>query len=623
VAEEKVKLTFEADIAQFKKSVQQIPGVTEQQVDKMVQNYKSGLKKIDKSAGETTKSVKKLADGLGFGDKASKISNLAEGIGAIGPAGLAGAAGVAAIGVSLGGIYLAGKAVVDLAGWISDATAKTEQLARPLALIAGMEIISAESIAAAAEYQAQLSTLDTVSSGFAQVLVDEMSPAMSNAAAIATGASIEMLQLAKATQTTADAFTEAYPVISDMLSELASTVAIGGTGQAMIGLANDLGVATGAWAHFAEVGHGATKALADDKIALDDWKAAKARNDKADDALLAKTKAINEEIGRKQVAALKAAESEWDRHVESINKMIDSGYEQRTIAETQAVYDLADAEIARTKAINDMFDAGMAAASQEKFEADKAASDNSIALAQEGHDIIAGLEQEAFDTAMAFGTQLADQAQQHHENEIARLNESIARRTENLNQAIKDGNTERAAKIRGNIAADKAEADGQRKAAKRAYAVSKSIAIMGIAISTAQATMALLASPAIAPAGPGAPALAAGLAIGTGVLQAAAVAASPAPKFHAGRAPDEQSATLTRSEAVLNPRAVANVGGAQGVNALNAGASPGGGSSPVYLAIDGRQADLLVSTGLRSGKSTALALQTRRDALGAGHYGRR
>ena len=92
MAEEKVKLSFEADIANFKKTVQQIPGITDAEVKKMTANYTKGVKKIEKATDDGAKGAKKLAAALGFGDKSEKISNLAESIGLIGPAGLAGAA---------------------------------------------------------------------------------------------------------------------------------------------------------------------------------------------------------------------------------------------------------------------------------------------------------------------------------------------------------------------------------------------------------------------------------------------------------------------------------------------------------------------------------------------------
>lgn len=620
MAEESVKLKFEADIADFKKKVAEMPEVTKSEAAKMVKAYSAGLKKINKANEDSLKKseqgVQKLMKAMGFGEKVEKLTNLSEGLKMIGPAGLAGAAGMAAMAVSVGSVVAVGAGVVKFAGWISDATAESEKLARPLALIAGMEVISSGSIAAAAEYRLQIATLGTVSSGFAQVLVDEMSPAMSNTAAIATGAAVEMLQLAKATQTAADAFLAADPVAAGLLEKLVG-MAFGGTAPAMLGLANDIGIATGAWDHFAEVGRGATEAITDDAAAIAAWEESKKRHDAADDKLLEKTKQVNEEIGRKQVAALKASEAEWDRHVDAINKMIDTGYADRVREETQAVYDAMDAEIARTKAINDMIDAGMAAASEERFQAEQKAQDDINQLAVDGAALRTQLNSQLLNEAMALGSQLADQAQQHHEDEIAHLDAQIAKRQDRLKAAIANGNTERADEIRRNIATDKAKRDLEIKQAKRAHAASKAIAIMGIAVSTAQATMALLASPAIAIAAYGAPAIAAGIAVGTGALQAAAVAAAPAPKFHTGRAaPDEKTATVLDSESVLTGRATQALGGAKGVNALNAGAKPGG-SVTVMLAIGKRQAEQIVQDG-----AGALSM-TKADPLGAGRYGGR
>jgi hypothetical protein len=621
VAEEKVKLTFEADVASFKKTVQQIPGITQKEVDKMVNNYTKGLKKIDTSTVNTAKGAKKLADALGFGDKAGKIENLADSIGLIGPAGIAGAAGLAAVAVSVGGVLAVAAGVKAFAEYVSAATAETEKLARPLALISGMEIISAGSIAAAAEYQLQLSTLDTVSSGFAQVLVDEMSPAMSNAAAIATGASIEMLQLAKSTQTATDAFTAAYPVVSDMLAELASTVAIGGTGQAMIGLANDLGVATGAWEHFAEVGHGATKAIVDDKIALDDWEAAKKRNDKADDALLEKTKRVNEAIGREQVAALKAVEAEWGRHVDAINKMIDAGYADRVRDETADWYARLDAVDAATKKTADMWSELDTLIDREDTLTTSTDRVNDALGAQA--QLTGGQLVDAFGGALDVVSTLTDAVdtlaaaeQARHEQAIEGLRDERAGMIEKYKAAGTLYTADAQAAIKGQTDKIKAE----RKAAKQAYAAQKAMAITGIAISSAQAAIAMLANPAIALIPPPGNVLAAaGIAAAAGLAQTAAVLATPAPKFHGGRAaPDETPATLTKTESVLTGRGTAAVGGAAGVNALNSGQTMGG-PVTVYLGIGQRQAEQIVQDGLNT---SALTMRIAKpDPLGAGRYG--
>jgi hypothetical protein len=601
VAEQKVKLTFEADIAQFKKSVQQIPGVTEQQVDKMVQNYKSGLMKIDKSAGETTKSIKKLADGLGFGDKASKVSNLAESVGGLGIA----AAGTA---VLVGG----------LAYKFGDVMMRVDDLAPKLALLAGMEIVSASSIQSSRVAEQQIGNLSTVTDGFVAVLVDAYSPAVEVATSATIGLGVSLLDGYKGMESFAFGVMIAATPLYD-LNMAVNPVAWGL--QAMT-----------------DRGREANAMLQDQVAALDAWEAAKKRNDAADDRALAAGKALGLQMEAEAKADEAAGKAGRDKRMAAY-----AAATEKAAAASQKLHDAWAAEDAAAIESN-IQDAGAAfmayahageAATQatadmwaeldtlidsvdttgDSLEKTKATTEELTAGWSAMGDVVGGF-------ATALGS-LADQEQAHHEAELAQIEESIARKRERLAEALKAGNTELAAKIKNSIQGDKAIAAAERKAAKRAYAASQAVAVMGIAISTAQATMALLASPAIAPLGPAAPAVAAGIAIATGAISAAAVLAAPAPKFHAGRAPDEQSATLTRSEAVLNPRAVANVGGAQGVNALNAGASMGGGSSPVYLAIDGRQADLLVSTGLRSGKSTALALQARRDALGAGHYGRR
>ena len=94
-----------------------------------------------------------------------------------------------------------------------------------------------------------------------------------------------------------------------------------------------------------------------------------------------------------------------------------------------------------------------------------------------------------------------------------------------------------------------------------------------------------------------------------GAVQAAAVLATPAPKFHSGGmiAPDERMITAQTGEAVLSRSGVAAAGGASGVNDLNRGG--GGGAIVVVNQYRHRVFDSFIMDNLRrTGSPLAAAI---------------
>jgi hypothetical protein len=107
------------------------------------------------------------------------------------------------------------------------------------------------------------------------------------------------------------------------------------------------------------------------------------------------------------------------------------------------------------------------------------------------------------------------------------------------------------------------------------YIASKASALAQIAISTIVASAKVTEQTGIGAA------IAVPAVVALGAMQAAAVLATPAPKFHSGgMAPDETLITAQTGEAVLSRSGVAAAGGASGVNALNRG---GGGREIVVV----------------------------------------
>tara|TARA_R100000234_G_scaffold115715_1_gene91988 strand:+ start:14 stop:1387 length:1374 start_codon:yes stop_codon:yes gene_type:complete len=154
----------------------------------------------------------------------------------------------------------------------------------------------------------------------------------------------------------------------------------------------------------------------------------------------------------------------------------------------------------------------------------------------------------------------------------------------------------------------------EKKAALASFAIQKAVAISEAVILGALAVL-----NALAMGGPPL-AIAAGITAGISI---AAIAAEPPPSFHSGgmvaaAAPDEITARLLRSEAVLSPQGVAAAGGESGVRDLNRGGV--GVDRPIVsvLQVRSRTVDAMISDNLRTrqGPLTDALRAARPRALG-------
>jgi uncharacterized protein YjbJ (UPF0337 family) len=193
---------------------------------------------------------------------------------------------------------------------------------------------------------------------------------------------------------------------------------------------------------------------------------------------------------------------------------------------------------------------------------------------------------------------------------IAESQERIA----NLDEQIANATTDRERKMladRKRLIEE--EVKEQKKAALAMFIAQKVASLAQASVATALAVIT-----GFAQGGPPL-AIAAGIA---GAVSIAAIAAEPPPSFHSGGmvssgAPDEITARLLRSEAVLSPQGVAAAGGEDGVRDLNRGS---GGSQPVIsvLQVRSRVVDAMLSDNLRTkqGPLTDALRAARPRALG-------
>ena len=189
------------------------------------------------------------------------------------------------------------------------------------------------------------------------------------------------------------------------------------------------------------------------------------------------------------------------------------------------------------------------------------------------------------------------------EDELADLDDRIANATTERERSMLEGRKRMIEE----------EIEEQKKAAIAMFVAQKVTAISQAAVATALAVITGFAQ--------GGPPLAVAAAIAGGIA-IATIAAEPPPSFHAGGmvsmgAPDEITARLLRSEAVLSPQGVAAAGGEDGVRDLNRGA---GGSQPVIsvLQVRSRVVDAMISDNLRmkQGPLTDALRAARPRALG-------
>jgi len=160
--------------------------------------------------------------------------------------------------------------------------------------------------------------------------------------------------------------------------------------------------------------------------------------------------------------------------------------------------------------------------------------------------------------------------------------------------------------------------DKQKKNLKTLFAIQKAAAVASIIMSTASAIM-----KALDVLGPIAGGVAAGVIGGLGATQAAIVASEKPPSFHTGgiipAPPGDQGVMMNAlpGEAVLNRDATQTLG-AEGVDALNSGQSPGGAIS-ISMVYKHRIFDTFVESNISKGGPLRDAIK---DGRRVGHRGR-
>lgn len=660
VADVTVQAEIQLKTGQMLAELRKIPGVTEQEVQRMTSAVRAGYarhvreaeksskaqaKAFQKGVDEIKASAEKLGSMLGgpFGaaadlalDLGTKIQGTA---GAIGGLGAAAAGGVVAVG-----------AIASSMKALSDRSVE--------ALDRLEEVGKASTIPAAAQSSVRAYEAATVSASSA---VDRMT------VLVGAGLAPAFTTLAQAGVAVADAFeviaTEAYRSGSSInaIVESAQTMIRINLAVTTLGISEALIAMAGSADEAAE----SVDALADSQERLDQrLNAAQSMVAIQERALLAMTGATDEQIRMAQemdkidritaeyvatldrtVPAENALATAAEQSAEIYKELIvrKEAAERVTKRETKATQDNSAAQ---AKAAADA--ARLARASEEAADQTAALTTNlgGAAFVVQGIDTtlpplttkwerasaaVQGFAEQAnaitqsagFTASFDLLGNVAELQSVLHEQSTAELQDRIDKRREEI-EAFRDGELERidamqrAGTISGQEAARRrqevlAEAQARREAMRQRTADEREAALksfragQALAVSTAiidAAAAALALIPAFLFLGPLAPvgaAASAGLAL---TAQLATIRAQKPPEFAMGRAPlsadHTQLAALQPTEAVLSQRGVATLGGASAVQAANDGRMLGG---SVVLQLDRRT---LAEVVLATGQSTML-----------------
>lgn len=153
-----------------------------------------------------------------------------------------------------------------------------------------------------------------------------------------------------------------------------------------------------------------------------------------------------------------------------------------------------------------------------------------------------------------------------------------------------------------------ASIEEQKKAALTAFRIQQGAALGEAGVAAALAAIAML--PHLAYLTYGAPAAAAGIAAIGFAASAAAIMSEPPPKFHTGKSPVEMPAMLDRQEAVLNRRAVSDLGSETiaRANQGTLGGNGGGGVMQTAIYLNDRILDTITANGIMRGSQSRLAV---------------
>lgn len=580
-----VKLTFQADIGDLREKLSKNANLTKEEVRSMIAA-------ISKAHAASEKNAKKVADSWSTAAKksASAVGGAAKDIaGSMAVAG--GAAALMGAAVIKAGVEGA-KALADLIHFAQDTADRFEEIGLT-------KVYTAQQSANIQRASDELEALGLGAGEAAGKLVSLLSPALHDVAGYALTAFLSFSKLFGEIETGAVTFGS----FGDMIKFGVSAPIL----QAIIDLsdlAEAMGISTQASKkHRVEVWATLEALRAKTVIHHKDTAAQIASTEENANGFVALEKYVSalqgartaledsSEAKRDDAEATDEVSEALKRQKAILSKTVGSGrLAMVAAADAAEAADKWDAAIEAGKAAS-------AAVEQEWADAEKAQKEATTEMIMN----VAGLIQQVQGLADVYDI-FANRAIDAHADAIDGIEGQIKKERERY----KEAKGEDKARSKARIENLKREKEAHEKAQMSAWKAQRAVAITNSIIATALAVITTLAQLGATPWG-----IAASVAAGVmGAAATVAIATEPPPKFHTGKSPVEMPAMLDRQEAVLNRRAVSDLGSETIARANQGilGGNGGGGVMQTAIYLNDRILDTITANGIMRGSQSRLAV---------------
>ena len=576
-----VDVEFRAKLADLKREIESVPGITRKETRAMVAEFQKAWKKTEDTGktalGAVASEASKLQriGGLVGGPFGAALQVIADGSESA-EEGLSGASKAAlAFGAVIAVVTAVGAAIMGVVANLEDYRETLDDLER-------RQIVTHEQVAMLEQASAAFDTVKRYAEAFVVQLAVYAAPAIRNFMIGSVGAFAFLKTFVAGV----------FEDVGNLVSGFARVLSSGFSADAITGLkdaASDAIDITGEWRDAEEAAVEAVRGFAVDVVETQRQASTERRRQVQSTARAIVAANREEEASTEDLAAAAIAAEERRAAAAAAAAEIVQGVRLAMATDEERIIAARDQKIA------DYLDhAREAAYTEEQIAADRA-------------EIITSYDQQIADRRAALAEEEAKRQQDQRDEEMAQRQASIQTIlgwTESFVGAV--GDLTDAMFERQTQGMDKHAAE-YRKAMRKKFAAEKALALVQIALRTAAGIMQAIAmyGPPPSPMGIAGIAVAAAL----GVAEAAVVAAQK-PALHTGGtvAPDEVDRRLQVGEGVLSRRGMAALGGADALDAVNRGAMPAGGAPQLTLvSIDGGVLDRIVDGRGASGRAGLMA----------------
>lgn len=637
-----VDVELQVKIDKLRAELEKIPGISARESKKMARAWSRDYNKVEKSAERAARQAERQAErvregwksagertaslmGGVFGDISDSVLDLGDRMAGVADdmGGLAGGATLAA-----GAVGALTAATVFGLGAMLEWMDSIDDVRESLERVRGVPPLSPEHEQALLDYQEAARDADAAIAAATLSMQADFAPALQNVQHALVGVSATMTEL------TGESWS-----LSDALTSQARSMANAGILSALAVQAYDYFVDVGAEAaaeieHVSEAQHEANQAFregADDiRVTSDEL------NEYAEALGYTRESYVDlDEAARRQAEAAREAAREQAQAAREYEQMWSKAAQQeakRTAEARKMAEERAAAIAAEVEAQQELVAEAAVSLEEMTAQLDETFSTFQQEVFVEGMDQARTLAEETLETIDMVAEARMDalvrqenQARRAHAKEQERLKTERERIEEQIEQGKISEREGRAQirridkEMRANAKARRQQRRDHRQALKDAHKAQQAAAIARATIDAAANAVALTG--ALAYLQWGAPIAAAAIAGAQLTAQVAVIKSTKAPKFASGgmvrdrMEGDHAVISAEPDEGILTRRGVRNVGGPEGVAALNAGraAATGGGGTRVYL--DSRLLGEVVARVIETDERVTTALQRRTGAI--------